>query len=112
MKGLASKVKELEIIAKEANDQFREAFMTIPNIPHESVPDGDSETGNQVVSTWGEVEGDFPYAIPHYDIPWFEKMIDFPRGVKVAGAGYPFYLGEMSSSIKSIQLLRLIYLTV
>ena len=102
MKEVAAEVKELEAVAKQADDRFQEAFLSIPNIPHESVPDGDSETDNQVVSTWGEVEGDFPHAIPHYDIPWFGKMVDCPRGVKVAGAGFPFYVGEMSQLVRAL----------
>ena len=85
MKNLAVKVKELESLTKDADEDFKEAFMTIPNIPHESVPDGKGEQDNQTVSTWGDVEGDFPNSIPHYDIPWFDQMIDFPRGVKVTG---------------------------
>ena len=102
MKGLAKQVKDLEAIAKEADDKFQEVFLTIPNIPHPSVPDGKGEEDNQVLSTWGEVEGDFPYSLPHYDIPWFDQMIDFPRGVKVAGAGYPFYLGDMSKLVRAL----------
>ena len=39
MKELAGKVKELEAIAKKADDDFKSAFMTIPNMPHESVPE-------------------------------------------------------------------------
>ena len=102
MKELASKVKELEAISKQADDEFKEAFMTVPNIPHESVPDGKGEEDNQTVSTYGEVEGDLPDAIPHYDIPWFDQMIDFPRGVKVTGAGFPFYVGEMSQLVRAL----------
>ena len=102
MKNLAAKVKELESLAKDADDKFKEAFMTIPNIPHESVPDGKGEQDNQTVSTWGDIEGDFPNSIPHYDIPWFDQMIDFPRGVKVTGAGFPFYLGEMSQLVRAL----------
>jgi len=102
MKQVAAQVKELESLAKEADDRFKEAFLTVPNMPHESVPDGNSENDNQTVSTWGEVEGDYPHATPHYDIPWFEKMIDFPRGVKVVGAGFPFYLGEMSQLVRAL----------
>ena len=102
MKELAGKVKELEAVSKGADEQFQEAFLSIPNLPHESVPDGKGEEDNQTVSTWGEVEGDFPHAVPHYDIPWFEKLIDFPRGVKVAGAGFPFYLGEMSQFVRAL----------
>jgi seryl-tRNA synthetase len=102
MKELAGKVKDLEAVAKDADEQFQEAFLSIPNLPHESVPDGKGEEDNQTISTWGEVEGDFPHAVPHYDIPWFEKLIDFPRGVKVAGAGFPFYLGEMSQMVRAL----------
>jgi seryl-tRNA synthetase len=102
MKSLAAQVKELESAAKEADLKFHQIFLTIPNIPDDSVPDGRGEMDNQVVSTWGDVAGEFPHALSHYDIPWFEKMIDFPRGVKVAGAGYPFYLGEMSKLVRAL----------
>lgn len=102
MKGLAGKVKDLEAVSKGADEQFQEAFLSIPNLPHDSVPDGKGEEDNQTVSTWGEVEGDFPHAVPHYDIPWFEQVIDFPRGVKVTGAGFPFYIGEMSQLVRAL----------
>ena len=102
MKQLAAKVKDLEAIAKQADDAFQEAFMTVPNIPHDSVPDGKGEEDNVTVFTWGNIDGDFPYALPHYDIPWFDRMIDFPRGVKVTGAGFPFYVGEMSQLVRAL----------
>jgi seryl-tRNA synthetase len=102
MKSLAAQVKELEVLAKEADGKFQEVFLTIPNIPHSSVPDGKGEGENQVVSTWGNIDGDYPYSLAHYDIPWFEQMIDFPRGVKVAGAGFPFYLGDMSKLVRAL----------
>ena len=102
MKALAAKVKDLEAIAKQADDAFQEAFMTVPNIPHDSVPDGKGEEDNVTVFTWGNIDGDFPNALPHYDIPWFDRMIDFPRGVKVTGAGFPFYVGEMSQLVRAL----------
>ena len=102
MKEFAGKVKELETLAREADAEFQEAFMTIPNIPHESVPDGKGEEDNQTISTWGEVEGNFVCSVPHYDIPWFDQMVDFPRGVKVTGAGFPFYLGDMSRLVRAL----------
>ena len=102
MKEFAGKVKELETLAREADAEFQEAFMTIPNIPHESVPDGKGEEDNQTICTWGEVEGNFVCSVPHYDIPWFDQMVDFPRGVKVTGAGFPFYLGDMSRLVRAL----------
>ena len=47
MKEVSAQVKELEASAKQANDRFQEAFLSIPNIPHDSVPDGKSEDENQ-----------------------------------------------------------------
>ena len=102
MKDLAKKVKDLESIAKKADEKFKETFLTIPNIPHESVPDGKGEEDNKVISTWGNTEGAFPHAVAHYDIPWFEELVDFPRGVKVAGAGFPFYLSDMSKLVRAL----------
>ena len=102
MKDLSTKVKDLESFAKIADEKFQEAFLTIPNMPHDSVPDGKGEGDNQVISEWGDSEKNYPFALPHYDIPWFGEMIDFPRGVKVAGAGYPFYQGDMSKLVRAL----------
>lgn len=102
MKESASKVKDLEIIAKKADEEFQEALLGVPNLPHDSVPDGDGEEGNETIFTWGNVEFDFVHAVPHYDIPWFDKLVDFPRGAKVVGAGFPFYVGEMSRLVRAL----------
>ena len=51
MKELASKVKDLEGIAKKADDAFKEAFMTVPNILR-ICTDGKGEEDNQTISTW------------------------------------------------------------
>ena len=55
MKELAVEVKELEAVAKEADDEFKDAFMSVPNIPHASVPDGKGEEDNQTLYTWGDI---------------------------------------------------------
>ena len=104
LKELAQSVKNLESVAKQADEEFQEAFLTIPNIPHDSVPNGNSEAENEVLRT-SRIDSDYPDSIPHYDIPWFEELIDFPRGVKVTGAGFPFYLGQMSKLVRIDQLL-------
>ena len=83
MKLIAARVKELEDAAKVVDVEWHKLFLTIPNIPHESVPVGKNEADNKEISTWGDINKVSPNAVPHYDIPWFNKLIDFPRGVKV-----------------------------
>lgn len=102
MKAIAGKAKELEAAAKEADDAFQAAFLEIPNLPDPSVPVGKGEEENVVASTWGDADAAFPNAVPHFDIPWFESRIDFARGVKATGAGFPFYVGEMSRLVRAL----------
>lgn len=103
MKELASRAKALEAEAREADERFQEALLTIPNMADPSVPVGDSEHDNQVVSSWGEAEtADWSHARPHFDLPWFESRVDFGRGVKTAGAGFPFYVGEMARLVRAL----------
>ena len=90
MKAIAATVKELEAGSKEADARFQAAFLEIPNLPDPSVPIGKGEDENVVASTWGDGAADFPHAVPHFDIPWFESRIDFARGVKATGAGSRF----------------------
>lgn len=102
MKTIAGLAKELEASAKEASERFDEAFLSLPNLPDPSVPDGRGEEDNVVASTWGDADADFPHALPHFELPWFESRIDFARGVKAAGAGFPFYVGEMARMVRAL----------
>jgi seryl-tRNA synthetase len=102
MKQIAARAKELEVDAKLADEAFQSAFLGIPNLPDPSVPVGKGEDENVVASTWGDADAEFPHALPHFDIPWFESRIDFARGVKTAGAGFPFYVGEMARLVRAL----------
>ena len=102
LKDLSAGVKHLESAAKQADNAFQQAFLTIPNLPDPSVPLGQTEAENEVVATWGNPDADYPHAQAHYSIPWFESRIDFARGVKVTGAGFPFYVGEMARLVRAL----------
>ncbi|MEN8725028.1 MAG: serine--tRNA ligase [Lentimonas sp.] len=102
MKAIAGRAKELEAASKAADEAFQVAFLSIPNLPDPSVPVGKGEDENVVSSTWGDADAEFPNALPHFDIPWFESRIDFARGVKTTGAGFPFYVGEMARLVRSL----------
>lgn len=78
---------------REIEQALREAELMIPNLPHESVPDGLDETANVVIREWGEKPSfDFePKA--HWDLAAELSLLDLPRGSKVAGSGFPCYVG-------------------
>ena len=103
MKALSAKVKELEKSVADADEAWRTACLSVPNIPDVSVPDGRAETDNVVASTWGDpAKLVSPAAKAHWDIAWFSKAVDFERGVKVTGAGFPFYVGDMARLVRSL----------
>ncbi|MBI5059272.1 serine--tRNA ligase [candidate division KSB1 bacterium] len=67
--------------------------MRIPNLPHESVPAGESAEQNVVVRDWGsEVKFDFAPK-DHLALAESLKMLDFPRGTKITEPGFPVYVG-------------------
>ncbi|MBG28631.1 MAG: serine--tRNA ligase [Opitutae bacterium] len=102
MKSIAAEVKELEGKTKEVESRWRDAYLTIPNLPDPSVPDGDGEDDNQVAETWGSPEDVSGDAIPHWDVPWFADLADFERGAKVTGAGFPFFVGDLSRFVRAL----------
>ena len=103
MKAASARVKELEKKVSEAEEVWKQVSLTVPNIPHDSVPEGRTENDNKVHSTWGDTAQLVSSAAkPHWDIAWFSKAIDFERGVKVTGAGFPFYVGDMARLVRAL----------
>ena len=102
MRSLAQEVKALQSRQAEVEEEWEGAFMSIPNVPDASVPDGKSEADNVVVHTWGDGEKVSEKAVPHYDIPWFSHYVDLERGTKIAGAGWPVFRGEMAALLRSL----------
>lgn len=66
----------------------------LPNIPHEMVKSGASADDNEIVYQSHDVEGLGEGAIPHWELAKKYNLIDFELGVKIAGAGFPVYLGK------------------
>ena len=94
LKAASARLKQEEGVLKQLEADFREAILTVPNIAHSSVPVAPDPSGNQTVATWGEILPAPAHAIPHYEIPWFSRIVDFDRGSKVTGAGFPFFVGQ------------------
>jgi len=91
---LKEKIKVLGERASRAEAQVQELLLEIPNLPHPSVPYGRTSADNQELFVEGEApEFDFE-PLPHWELALKHGIIDFERGAKVTGAGFPFYIGK------------------
>ncbi len=102
MKAVSAEVKIKDESFKAIEEKWRDAMLTLPNLPHASVPEGRTPEENQVYATNGDVTAVSPHALPHWEIPGFSNLIDFPRGAKVTGAGFPFYIGDGSRIVRAL----------
>jgi seryl-tRNA synthetase len=102
MRAVSAQVKELENKHKETEEKFRTAMLSVPNLPHPSVPEGRTPEQNVVFSTHGDVNAVSAAANPHWEIAGFEKLFDFARGAKVTGAGFPFYVGDGARLVRAL----------
>ncbi|AHF92110.1 seryl-tRNA synthase [Opitutaceae bacterium TAV5] len=106
MKTVSAAVKAREAGLDEIGARHKQAMLTLPNLPHASVPEGRTPEENVVFSTWGDLAA-IPAAAagsarPHWEIPGFEKLFDFARGAKVTGAGFPFYVGDAARLVRAL----------
>ena len=103
MRAVSAQVKERETALRDAEEKCRLAMLTLPNIPHASVPEGATPEQNVVFSTHGDIAALVSsHARPHYEIPGFAKLFDFDRGAKVTGAGFPFYVGDGARIVRAL----------
>lgn len=102
MKTLSAQVKELQARQAEVEEAWLQAYLAVPNIPHESVPDGANEDQNVVAHSWGDPGSVSEHARPHYDLPAFSSWVDLVRGTKVTGAGWPFFVGDGARLVRSL----------
>ena len=91
---LKEKSQELSQVLSSTENELKEKLVQIPNIPHESVPVGNSEEDNEVVSEEGEIRNLGNTSKPHWELVAEKNIIDFELGVKITGAGFPVYKGK------------------
>ncbi len=95
MNFVKTRIQQIDEELKSVEEKLEELLLTVPNIPHPSVPVGNTPDDNRSIFEWGEKPtGDLK---PHWDITNRLGIIDFDRGSKVAGAGFPFYVGKAAT---------------
>jgi seryl-tRNA synthetase len=93
MKKVSQQIKDLDERIKGIDDDIYEIMMNIPNIPHSSVPVGQTEDDNVEVRCWGQPTA-FDYTPKaHWDIGEDLGILDFSRAAKITGARFTVYKG-------------------
>lgn len=93
MKKVSEEIKRLGEELKEIDKNLRKILLIIPNIPHESVPEGQRPEDNVKVRSFGE-KPKFSFPIkPHWDIGKRLGILDFERAAKIAGSRFAIYFG-------------------
>ena len=102
MADLATTVKQLEERSRSLGNRVQELLYELPNLPHESVPYGESEHDNVVAAEHGE-DRDFGFTPrPHWELPNFSDWVDLEAGVKLAGAGFPVFRGQGARLVRAL----------
>lgn len=94
--------KELQQKLNDIEEKLTEILYLIPNIPHESVKAGVSADDNENIYQSHDVKGLGEGAIPHWELASKYNLINFELGVKIAGAGFPVYLGKGAKLQRSL----------
>ena len=81
---------ELKTIEKELTD----ILVSLPNLPHESVPAGKHAEDNVIEKSGGTIPNLDKNKLPHWELAKKYDLIDFELGVKITGAGFPVYKGK------------------
>ncbi|HEY4553511.1 MAG TPA: serine--tRNA ligase [Bacillaceae bacterium] len=93
MREVGDRIKDLDNTIREVEEELEILLMSIPNIPHESVPVGETEDDNVEIRQWGEVREFGFEPKPHWEIAANLGIVDFERASKVTGSRFVFYKG-------------------
>lgn len=93
MREVGEEIKTLDESLRTVEASLERIMLSIPNIPHESVPVGETEDDNVEVRKWGEVPEFSFEAKPHWEIADQLEILDFERAGKVTGSRFVFYKG-------------------
>ena len=94
MRGVADEIKAADDHLRSVEERLQAVMLSIPNLPHPSVPDGKTPADNKVIAEWGETPVIDFTPRPHWELVDKLKIIDFARGTKITGAGFPVYVGK------------------
>lgn len=104
---LKGRIQQLGEQRRALQEQLDQLLLLVPNLPHESVPNGSTDDDNVVVRTWGEPPKFDFQPKPHYELGEALGIFDFERAVKVAGTRFALLRGDGARLERALALLML-----
>ncbi len=100
---IKAKIEALETEARSLRERVEALLAEIPNLPHPSVPEGQGPEDNVVVKTWGQPPKFTFDPRPHWEIAEALGIVDFERGAKISGSGFPVFIGDGARLVRALE---------
>ncbi len=101
LKASGERVKALDAEVREVDAALEADLLTVPNLPHPAVPDGDA-TANRLVREVGTAPAFGFTPRPHWELGERLGLFDLPRGAKISGSGFPVFTGMGARLVRSL----------
>lgn len=102
MKGVASTIRSLDARLAEVDARLDALLLTLPNLPHESVPVGPDASHNRVASSWGAPRRFEFVPRDHWDLLEGMGYTDFERASKLSGSGFSLFRGGGAALVRAL----------
>lgn len=106
LKTVSERIKALDEEVRDVDQQLEDRLLTVPNLPLDDLPDGDA-ADNQVLRRWGELPTFGFEPRPHWELGERLGLLDLPRGAKIAGSGFPLFVGWGARLVRALVTLML-----
>ncbi len=101
-KKISDNIKKQEIILSDIEQSINNILETIPNIPHSSVPVGETGKDNLITKTWGKIEEKNFNVLPHYEIGKKLGILELEKGAKITGSFFPVFTGQGARLVRAL----------
>jgi seryl-tRNA synthetase len=100
-KKLSERVAGLEAELRRVEAELNQQALYVPNLPLPELPDGDA-SHNAVLRSWGTPRPREPGLKPHWEVGAALGIFDFERGAKIAGSGFPLFVGMGAKLVRAL----------
>jgi len=101
-KSLGDRIRAIETDLADTDQALRDALLAMPNLPADDVPDGATPDDNVLVRSWGEPAEHDVKPLPHWEIGETLGILDLARGAKIAGSGFPLFVGQGARLVRAL----------